>query len=77
VKHGVALEISSSYRLPKLYFLEIAKAAGVKFTFGSNGRYPNMGKLAYCLEMARELGLTKADMFIPPTDAQKAATEKG
>ena len=75
VKHSVALEISSSYRLPKLYFLKIAKAAGVKFTFGSNGRYPNMGKLEYCLQMARGLGLTKADMFIPATDAQKTASE--
>ena len=72
VKHRVALEISSSFRLPKLCFLEIAKAGGVKFSFGSNGRYPNMGKLDYCLDMARELGLSKADMFVPAPDGQKA-----
>ena len=64
-KHGVAIEISSSLKLPKPYFLEIAKDAGAKFTFGSNGRYPNMGKLDYSIETARQLKLTAADMFLP------------
>jgi len=76
VKHRVALEISSSFKLPKLYFLKIAKAAGAKFSFGSNGRYPNMGKLEYCLEMARELALKKADMFTPAPDGQKAVQRR-
>ena len=71
VKHEVALEINSKLKLPKRYFLEIAKAAGVKLTFGSNGRYPEMGKLEYPLEMARELGLRKEDMFTPAS--KKAA----
>ena len=70
-EHHVALEINSKLKLPKRYFLEIAKAAGAKFTFGSNGRYPNMGKLEYPLEMARELHLRKEDMFTPAT--KKAA----
>lgn len=65
VKRGVALEISSSYRLPRLPFLKLAKAAGATFTFGSNGRYPNMGKLDYSVEMARLLGLSRGDMFTP------------
>jgi histidinol phosphatase-like PHP family hydrolase len=65
IKHGVALEISASYQLPKLYFLQIAKAAGAKFSFGSNGRYPNMGKLEYSVQMAKQLGLTAADLFTP------------
>jgi len=72
VQHGVALEISSGYQLPKRRFLEVAKAAGVKFCFGTNGRYPNMGKLDYSLAMARELGLTRTDLFIPAPDGQKA-----
>ena len=66
-QHNVALEINSKLKLPNRYFLEIAKAAGTKFTFGSNGRYPDMGKLAYSLEMARELHLRKEDMFTPAT----------
>jgi histidinol phosphatase-like PHP family hydrolase len=72
----VAIEISSSYKLPKRYFLEIAKAAGVKFCFGSNGRYPNMGKLDYSLQLAGELGLTKADLFAPAPDGQRAVQRR-
>ena len=63
VQHGVALEISSSYKLPKLPFLKLAKAAGAKFSFGSNGRYPKMGLLDYSIQTAKELGLKRADMF--------------
>ncbi len=63
VKQQTAIEISSGMKLPKLPFLQIAKAAGAKFSFGSNGRYPNMGKIDYCLEMAQSLGLTPADIF--------------
>jgi len=76
VKHRVAIEISSSYKLPKLDFLKIAKAAGVKFTFGSNGRYPNMGKLDYSLAVAAQLGLTPADLFTPAPDGQKAVQRR-
>lgn len=65
VQNKVAIEISGSYQLPKLSFLKIAKAAGVKFTFGSNGRYPNMGKLDYSIKLAKELGLKRGDMFVP------------
>lgn len=72
VRHGVALEISASYRLPKLAFLKTARQAGAKFAFGTNGRYPNMGKLDYCVQTARELGLTRGDMFVPGVDRRKA-----
>ncbi|MCX6910740.1 MAG: hypothetical protein NTY01_22235 [Verrucomicrobia bacterium] len=72
VKHRVALEISSSYKLPRLPFLKIAKAAGVKFSFGSNGRYPKMGLLDYSIATAKELGLKRSDMFVPAADGQKA-----
>jgi histidinol phosphatase-like PHP family hydrolase len=76
VKYQVALEISSSYRLPKLPFLKLAKAAGVKFSFGSNGRYPNMGKLDYSIAMAKELGLTHANMFTPAPNGSKAVQRR-
>jgi hypothetical protein len=72
----VALEISSSYKLPKLEFLKQAKAAGVKFSFGSNGRYPRMGLLDYSVAMARELGLKPADMFTPAPEGQKAVQRR-
>ena len=35
-KNNVALEIDCRFRVPRLPFLEMAKAAGVKFAFGSN-----------------------------------------
>jgi histidinol phosphatase-like PHP family hydrolase len=75
-KFSVALEISASFKLPKLSFLKQAKAAGVKFWLGSNGRYPNMGKLDYSLEMARTLGLKKADLFTPAPPGQRAVDRR-
>ena len=76
LKHRVALEISSRYKLPRLPFLKRAKADGVKFAFGSNGRYPEMGKLDYCLLMAAQLELKPADMFLPVSDGQKAVQRR-
>ncbi len=76
VKHRVALEISASFKLPSLTFLKTAKAAGAKFSFGSNGRYPNMGKLGYCLDMARQLGLKREDLFAPAVSGQKAVERR-
>jgi hypothetical protein len=75
-EYRVALEISASYKLPKLSFLKVAKAAGVKFSFGSNGRYPNMGKLDYSIEMAHVLELTQADMFTPAPEGRKAVQRR-
>jgi histidinol phosphatase-like PHP family hydrolase len=76
LKYGVALEISSSYQLPKLPFLKLAKAAGAKFSFGSNGRYPKMGLLDYSLDMARQLDLKPSDMFTPAPNGQKAVQRR-
>jgi len=73
VKRGVAIEISASYQLPRLSFLRLAKAAGAKFSFGSNGRYPKMGLLDYCIQTAKELGLTRRDMFTIPGAKQGGA----
>ena len=63
VRCNVALEIASGAKLPRLPFLKLAKAAGAKFSFGSNGRGQNIGKIDYSLAMAKELGLKAADMF--------------
>ena len=76
VKHRIAIEIGSGFRLPRLAFLKQAKAAGVKFAFGSNGRYPKIGLLDYALKTARELGLTEGDLFAPASDGQKAAQRR-
>ena len=76
LKYGVALEISSSYKLPKLPFLKLAKASGSKFSFGSNGRYPNMGRLDYCFDMAKQLDLKPSDMFTPAPAGLKAVQRR-
>ncbi len=76
LKYGVAIEISSGFELPKLHFLQMAKEAGLKFTFGSNGRYPKMGLLDYSVRLARQLGLKSSDMFTPAPDGQKAVQRR-
>lgn len=69
---GVAMEINSGFRLPRMSFLRAAKGAGVKFCFGSNAHYPNMGLLDYPLEMARTLGLSASDMWLPGANGPRA-----
>jgi histidinol phosphatase-like PHP family hydrolase len=76
VKYDVALEISASYKLPRLPFLKLAKAAHARFTLGSNGRYPNMGKLDYGVEMATALGLKRGDFFTPAPEGRKAVQRR-
>ena len=70
VKHHVAIEISSS-RLPRLAFLKMAKEAGAKFSFGSNIRGPNVGKLDYGLERVKALGLKREDIFTAAPPGRK------
>jgi histidinol phosphatase-like PHP family hydrolase len=65
VKNKVALEINSVYQYPKKPFIEMAKEAGAKFTFGSNGH--NIRELKnydYCLEMVKDCKLTNDDFLI-------------
>jgi histidinol phosphatase-like PHP family hydrolase len=74
VKHTVAIEISSSYRLPRLAFLKMAKEAGAKFSFGSNIRGPNVGKLDYCLDMVKAMDLKREHIFTPAASIARRAT---
>ena len=49
----------------------------MKLACGTNNRGPaDLGLMEYCLRMIRELGLTPADMFTPPTDGRKAIQRK-
>lgn len=65
VQNGVAIEINARYRIPHLAFLKLAKQAGAKFTFGTNNGDRDIGRIDYCLEMAKELGLKNDDLFLP------------
>jgi histidinol phosphatase-like PHP family hydrolase len=76
VQHTIAIEISASYKLPRMSFLRQAKAAGLKFSFGSNGRYPKMGLLEYSLAMAESLNLTDSDLFKPGVEGRKAVQRR-
>ncbi len=66
VKHKVALEITQYYQRPAARFVRMAKAAGAKFTFGTNSRTERaVGRIPYCIKLARECGLTAKDMWLP------------
>jgi len=66
VKNRIALEINDRRRIPSPAFIKKAKAAGVKFTFGTNNAGPaDLGHLQYCLDMIKECGLEPGDMWIP------------
>lgn len=65
VKNGKALEINELYNIPSKKIILKAKAAGIKFTFGSNNTTPDFGKLEYSLKMKTECGITAQDMYKP------------
>jgi hypothetical protein len=70
IRNRVALEINARYRLPSPAFLKLAKAAGAKFTFGTNNGDRDVGRLDYCFEMVKQLGLKSDDMFLPGPGTQ-------
>ena len=75
VKHGVAIEINSRFRIPSLAFVRMAKDAGVKFSFGSNNHGTDVAKLDYSIKIAKECGLTRQEMFTPqPPDKKPILT---
>jgi hypothetical protein len=43
---------------------------------GTNGHYPNMCKLDYSFEMARQLDLKPANMFTPAPDGLRAVQRR-
>lgn len=65
VKHRIALEINSLSRLPGHRVIRMAKARGIKFTFGTNNQNANIGRLEWALEAVKACGITKSDMWFP------------
>ena len=74
--NDVAIEINNRYRIPSAAFIQRAKNAGVKFSFGTNNGDPNLGRIEYALAMVKQCGLTWQDIFVPKPDGQKAAQRK-
>lgn len=64
-KSGKALEINELYHIPNKAIILKAKAAGVKFTFGSNNVTPDVSRLEYSIRMMKECDLTAEDMYKP------------
>ena len=63
-KNNIAFEISTPMHVPKKEIILKAKAAGIKFTFGTNARNNDAGKIHYGLQMVEECGLGKGDMLV-------------
>lgn len=65
-ENRVALEINNRRNVPSAAFIKRAKAAGVKFTLGTNnGGAEDMGRMDYAISMIKECGLSESDMWIP------------
>jgi hypothetical protein len=75
-RNGVAIEISNALRLPRPAFIKQAKQAGIKFTFGTNNSGRDLRRLEYCLQMVKECGLTRDDMWLPRPDGQKPVRKR-
>ena len=59
-ENDVALEINARFKIPSIAFIKRAKAAGVKFSFGTNnGTNTDLGRLEYCLKALHEAGLDR------------------
>jgi len=71
VKHTVAIEINSNYRLPRPAFLKLVQEMDAKFSFGSNIHGLDVGKLDYCIEMVKALSLKRSDIFTPAPRGKK------
>ena len=63
VKNHIAIEIGARYKIPSATFIKRAKAAGVKFTMGTNNGDKNLGFLEYCMDMIEQCGLRPDDFY--------------
>ena len=76
--NDVALEINARFKLPSIAFIKRAKAARVRFTFGTNnGSNSDLGRLEYCLKAINKAGLTADDMFLPRPSKGKKVMKSG
>lgn len=62
---GVAIEINNRFRIPSETFIKRAKAAGIKFTMGTNNIDKNFDGSGYTREMIKACGLTQNDFWLP------------
>ena len=63
--NNIAIEINARYKIPSATFIKRAKAAGVKFSMGTNNTGKELGTLDYAIEMIETCGLEPDDFFKP------------
>lgn len=64
-KRNIAIEINDMSHTPHDKFIMKAKEQGLKFTFGSDSRNMNVGRLAYCKQVAKRCKLKAEDFYVP------------
>lgn len=65
VRSGVAMEISSRYRLPHDRLLRKALQAGARFSLGSDGHHADqIANIGWAVETAHRVGITEREMFV-------------
>lgn len=62
---NIAIGINDMSQTPHEKFILMAKDQGLKFTFGSDARNSNAGRLAYCKAVAKKCKLRSEDFYIP------------
>jgi histidinol phosphatase-like PHP family hydrolase len=70
-KRNIAIEINDMSHTPHEKFILMAKAEGLKFTFGSDARNNIAGRLAYCRKIAEKCNLTREDFYFPSRILEK------
>jgi hypothetical protein len=71
VANDIAIEINNRYKIPSAAFIKTAKAAGAKFSFGTNNADASLGRLEYPIQMVKQCGLVWQDIFVPKPAGQK------
>jgi histidinol phosphatase-like PHP family hydrolase len=62
---NIAIEINDIAHTPHEQFILMAKEQGLKFTFGSDSRNQNAGRLVYCKAIAKKCNLKQDDFYVP------------
>ena len=63
---NIAVEINDRLQVPSAAFINRAKAAGIRFAFGSdNTSAGDLGRLAYCVAMVEQCQLTPKNLWWP------------
>jgi 3-keto-disaccharide hydrolase len=74
----VAIELNTRYSLPSAAFVRVAKAAGCKFSFGTNNTGPDdLKRCEHGFRMIDECKLVWQDFFVPGELWPKAIERKG